>query len=127
MGTDSARVLPIVKTHPIGRENESGTPGWPTNMLDRLELSLHNRGSVIRRTGFIGAADEYAAQLAALQNLRRLAQPLADIAQLKALYEGTPCNRTRIEDKHEVCYRQHGDTEVRITLGQCREVERLLS
>jgi hypothetical protein len=113
-------------THPLGRENESGTTDWPTNPLDRLELSLHNRGSVMRRTGFTGMADDYAKQLAALQDLRRLAQPLADIARLKALYEGPPCNRSRIEDEQVVCYQQHGDTEVEITLGQCRAVEKLL-
>ena len=39
--------------------------------LDRLALFIGNRESVQRRTGFTAMADDYAAQLAALQTLRR--------------------------------------------------------
>jgi hypothetical protein len=44
---------------------------WPTLPLDRLRLSLSNRGSVARNSGFTSMADDYAQQLAALQSLER--------------------------------------------------------
>ena len=49
----------------------SALPPIPTDPLDRLALFLGNRESVQRRTGFTVMADDYAAQLAALQTLRR--------------------------------------------------------
>lgn len=54
------------------------THPFPTDPLDRMEIYLTNREAVQRRMGFTSMADDYAAQLTALKDLRAaLAQYLA--------------------------------------------------
>lgn len=61
---------------------------FPTDPLDRLIVFLGNREGVQRRTGFIAMADDYAAQLAAVQALRSdLTAAQAEIAELRARCE----------------------------------------
>ncbi len=106
--------------------DDKGTSVWPVNPLDQIELVLSNRIRLERRTGFTSAAVQHKAQLAAIQELRKAACLLADIAHLHGLYEGHPCFNERHADDMMICYQQHGAHEVLITLGQCRKVAKLL-
>ncbi len=93
-----------------------------------MALYLRNRAKVARRTGFTGSAKEYEEGVRALRALLRLTKPLADMATLHDLYEGPPCHNARHKDSEVVCYAQHGEkVEVKITLGHCRKVQKLLA
>lgn len=59
--------------------------------------------------------------------LRKALAPLAEVARINDLYSGPPCNNSPHPDSKTVLYYQHGDDEVRITLGDCRKARELLS
>lgn len=69
----------------------------------------------------------HASHVAALAELRKALAPLAEVARINDLYTGPPCNNSPHPDSKTVLYYQHGDDEVRITLGDCRRVRELLS
>lgn len=102
-------------------------PEGPPNPLARVTVYLQNRAKVARRSGFTSQAVEYEEGVRVLKALVRAAKPLAAMAALHDLYEGPPCHNPRHKDGEVVCYAQHGEkVEVKITLGHCRRVQKLL-
>lgn len=53
--------------------------------------------------------------------------PLAEMARIRKLYEGGPCNNERHPDDSVICFVEHGRDSVTLNLGQCRAAAKLLS